>query len=467
MEHLSLYELQQRIKSSLETAFPLPVWIVAEISELKVNYSGHCYLELIEKDNADSVKIKAKVNANIWGNKFRLLKTYFETTTRIGLTEGLKVLIKVDVRFHEIYGLSLNIVDIDPAFTVGEMKLQRNLVIQRLMEEGIIDLNKEFDLPKVPQRIAVVSSASAAGYQDFCNQLMSNAFGYTFLIELFPSVMQGNEAELSIVASLEAIFRRLEDFDLVAIIRGGGSQNDLACFDSYNIAANVAQFPLPVITGIGHDKDESVTDIVARTSFKTPTAAAAFLIDMVAEFEDELLRCAGEISYHARNLIQEQRMATMDVEFHLLDCVKTIVSDSKFNLDSLVYGISKGVRGKLLIQQRFVDSYLNRVDKATVRLINAKTDNLVRYKNAVLSNAKLRMMEQSHYLENLLVRIESSSPQEILKKGYSLTLFEGKIVRDVSELKGKELETLLESGRVVSAVKEVENINPLIWQKKS
>jgi exodeoxyribonuclease VII large subunit len=160
-------------------------------------------------------------------------------------------------------------------------------------------------------------------------------------------------------------------------------------------------------------------------------------------------------------------MATMDVEFHLLDCVKTIVSDSKFNLDSLVYGISKGVGGKLLIQQRFVDSYLNRVDKATVRLINAKTDNLVRYKNAVLSNAKLRMMAQSHYLENLLVRIESSSPQEILKKGYSLTLFEGKIVRDVSELKGQELETLLESGRVVSTVKEVENINPLIWQKKS
>lgn len=467
MEHLSLYELEQKIKESLATAFPLPIWVVAEIGEIKVNYSGHCYLELIEKEGADGVKLKAKVNANIWANKFRLLKAYFETTTRIALSEGIKVLVKVDIRFHEVYGLSLNVVDIDPAFTVGEMKLQRSLIIQRLMEEGIVDLNKELTFPLVPQRIAVISSATAAGYQDFYNQLHNNTFGFNFVVELFPSVMQGNEAEPSIIASLEKVYTRLDCFDLVAIIRGGGSQADLACFDSYSIAANVAQFPIPVVAGIGHDKDESIVDIVAYQSFKTPTAVAAFLIETVAEFEDGLMSCASAISHHAQKLIQTHRMAAVEVEYQLLDRVKYLLNSSRYGLDSLMFDISKGVGSKLAGQHRLVDSSLNLLEKAVADFLKSEVSVVQFIQQEITAHARIRMMEQLHLMEYLVAKIDASSPQEILKKGYSLTLQKGRIVRDLSDMKGQEIETLVESGRIVSKVTEVENINPLKWQKKS
>lgn len=467
MDYLSLFDLQQKIKDSLISSFPLPVWVVAEIGEIKVNYSGHCYLELVEKDRTDNLKIRAKVSANIWAGKFRLLKTFFESTTRVSLEQGLKVLVRVDVRYHEIYGLSLNVVDIDPSFTVGEMKLQRNLIIQKLMNEGIVDLNKELTLPIVPQRIAVVSSATAAGYQDFVNHISANQFGYNFEIELFASIMQGNEAESSIVAALERIFIRLTEFDVVVIIRGGGSQIDLACFDSYVVSANVAQFPLPVLSGIGHDKDESVVDVVAYQSFKTPTAVASFLVDVLVEFEEELVSCARKIGQRAQRCISEQKLLTIDVEYGLLERIRFLLKMYNSSIAEIVYAISKLTSVHLNGQKRFVDGIVNRIERTSLFDFRYRADILQKVQRELSFHVKSNLTTLKHNFENIEVRVGASSPHEIMKKGYSLTFYQGQVVRQLEGLEGEVVETFLQEGRLISKVVEVNSVTEKVWQKKS
>jgi exodeoxyribonuclease VII large subunit len=228
---------------------------VAEISELNMNRSGHCYLELIEKDSL-SDKIIAKSRATIWAFTFRTLKAYFETTTGETLRGGLKVLLKASIEFHEVFGFSLNIQDIDPQYTLGDLARKKAQIIQQLTSEGVLDMNKGLPFPLVPQRIAVISSETAAGYGDFLNQLETNSFGYCFFTELFPAIMQGDKASESIILALEHVYSHIDEFDLVAIMRGGGSKSDLNCFDDYELAYFITQFPLPILTGIGHERDD-------------------------------------------------------------------------------------------------------------------------------------------------------------------------------------------------------------------
>ena len=272
----------------------MPVWVAAEISELKVNYSGHCYIELVEKADepaatsprggrASSSVPRAQARAVIWRSQHAMLSAYFEAETGRKLAAGMKILAKVLVSYHELYGLTLQIVDLDASYTLGEVQRQRQMTIKRLQADGVWDMNRETAMPMLVQRIAVVSSASAAGYRDFMNELRSG--GYAFRTELFDAVVQGAAAEESVTAALSAIAERAEEFDAVAMIRGGGSATDLSCFDSYLICSYVAQFPLPVITGIGHDKDTSVADMVAHKALKTPTAVAAWLTDRMARIE--------------------------------------------------------------------------------------------------------------------------------------------------------------------------------------
>jgi exodeoxyribonuclease VII large subunit len=270
---MKLSELNGMVRQVLTEAFPTKLWVVAEISELKTQRSGHCYLVLIEKDTFTD-KVVAQARATIWSYIYRILKPYFETTTGQVLIEGLKVLVQVTVEFHELYGYSLNIQDIDPTYTLGDLARRKTDIINKLTREGVIDMNKGLDFPLVPQRIAVISSETAAGYQDFTNHLNTNQGGYVFYTKLFSALMQGPQTEVSVIRALERIYEYEDLFDVVVIIRGGGSQFDLSCFDNYNIAFHVAQFPLPVITGIGHEKDNSVVDLVAHTRLKTPTAVA-------------------------------------------------------------------------------------------------------------------------------------------------------------------------------------------------
>ena len=285
--YLSLQELQQRIKSAIEDSLPLPVWVVAEISDLKVNsYSGHCYMELVEKAEAvrgGTSTPKAQARAVIWRNQYAMLSAYFLSQTGSRLQVGMKILAKVMVTYHELYGLSLQISDIDPTYTLGEVERQKQITISQLKADGVWDMNRELSQPTPIQRIAIISSATAAGYQDFCREIAEG--GYDFRLTLFEAVVQGERAEDSVIDALSRIAEREEEFDVAVMIRGGGSTSDLSCFNSYRLCAYVAQFPLPVLTGIGHLKDESVADMVAHTPLKTPTAVAAWLTQQMQSLE--------------------------------------------------------------------------------------------------------------------------------------------------------------------------------------
>ena len=265
---ISLYELLHNVRAELKNSFATPVWVVAEIIEFGQRSNGHCYMELVEKDQ-DTERMTAKVKATIWANVYARLSPYFESVTGESLHAGLKVMLRVTVEMHELYGLSLNVLDIDAQYTLGDIAQQRAKVIAQLTADGVIDMNKQIPLPFVVQRIAVVSSDTAAGWGDFVNQLENNDFGYKFHVELFPALMQGDGAAESIIAAMDKIFSQMDEFDAVAIMRGGGSKSDLSCFDNYELSYYAAQFPLPILTGIGHERDDSVLDLVANTRLKT------------------------------------------------------------------------------------------------------------------------------------------------------------------------------------------------------
>ena len=311
-QSLTLLDLQRMVRATVESRFRDPLWISAEISELKVNRSGHCYLNLVEKGATDGAP-RAEARAVIWKSAYLPMASMFEAATGATLRAGLRVLVRVVVTYHEIYGFSLQIIDIDPRYTLGEIERRRRETIARLQQDGVWDMNRELELPRPTLRIAIVSSDTAAGYQDFMNELGRST--YRFQTTLFRSLMQGDAAEESIVAALTEIAQREEDFDVVAIIRGGGSTSDLALFDSYLIASYVAQFPLPIFSGIGHDKDVSVVDMVAHTSLKTPTAVATKLVEM-ADYEMTLVEnFATEIAHNVEDMLhgEELRLYTHGV----------------------------------------------------------------------------------------------------------------------------------------------------------
>ena len=278
---IGLLALQEQVKRHLEDHFFESVWLQAEISELKQNPSGHCYLTLVEKDPRSNALL-AKASAVVWASTWRMVKPYFEAQTGRSLAPGLSVLVRVQVSYSVLYGLSLVIYDIDPSFTVGELELARQRTIARLEAEGMFDMNAQLSLPLLPRRLAVVSSPTAAGWRDFRRQLEGNEYGFRFRLQLFPAVMQGDAAPESIIGALDQIAAEADSFDAVLILRGGGGAMDLVCFDDYELAVNVAQFPLPVLTGIGHDHDFHIVDMVAHTHVKTPTALADWLLDRFA-----------------------------------------------------------------------------------------------------------------------------------------------------------------------------------------
>ena len=273
----TLYSLNNLVREAVGNALPARYWVTGELSEVREAVNGHCYIELVQRDEATG-ELVAKARGTIWSRIYSLLRPYFLEQTGQPFAQGLKVLLQASVNFHELYGYTLDVCDIEPAYTVGDMARRRQLVVKQLADEGVINLNKELPFPLLPQRVAVISSSAAAGYGDFCDQLHGNSYGFAFYTRLFPAPMQGNGVEQGIIAALDSIAREMDLWDVVVIIRGGGAVSELSCFDTYGLANNCAQFPLPVITGIGHRRDESVLDIVAHTSAKTPTAAAELLI---------------------------------------------------------------------------------------------------------------------------------------------------------------------------------------------
>lgn len=407
---ISLYELNGLVKRSISSCLPDTYWVQAELSDVRTNYSGHCYLEFVQKD-AGGNNLIAKARGTVWSNIFKMLKPYFEQETGQSFTSGIKVLVEVSVEFHELYGYSLTVLDIDPTYTVGDMERKRREILRQLEEEGVIDLNKELEMPMLPQRVAVISSATAAGYGDFCNQLANNPRGYGFRTELFPAIMQGERVEESVIAALDAIYERMEEFDVVVIIRGGGATSDLSGFDTYALAANVAQFPLPIITGIGHERDDTILDMVAHTRVKTPTAAAEYLIacmDRVAE-----------------------------------------------RLDDLSFRLQQGVRNRLLWEHRRMESLKQRIPSAVYkRIADAKYGLLAAQRDLQMASRQFLSIRK-HRLELLQQRLNDALPEKQLARGYSITLKDGKAVKDVSVLKeGDIVTTLLHRGRIELEVKK-------------
>ena len=318
MEKYSLKELCDWIQEIVENDLPDRYWVCAEIASMSVR--GHCYMELVEK--AENGILAAKVRATCWNNVYNLLSAYFVQETGQSLHVGLQVMLEVSVEFHAVYGLSLNVWNIDPTYTLGDLAKQRQATIQQLTEDGVMDLQKALQIPSLPRRVAVISSADAAGYGDFCDQLKHNRFGFKFHVQLYPAVVQGDTAARSVVQALNSIAALEEEWDVVVIIRGGGASTDMSCFDDYNLASHCAQFPLPIIAGIGHTRDVSVVDMVVHTSVKTPTAAAEWLIERVAEQVERVGSLMLRLQRATQNAVSREKNRLLLYEQQIFNAVR-------------------------------------------------------------------------------------------------------------------------------------------------
>ena len=402
----SLYELNALVRQTIEQTLDDEYWVEAELAECRVN-RGHCYMELIQKDEHSNTPI-ARAQAKCWQNTWVMLGPYFEKTTGQPLHAGLKTRLKVYPQFHETYGFSWIVTDIDPTYTLGDMAKRRQEIIRQLQEEGVFDLQRELQLPLFCLNIAVVSSQTAAGYGDFVNQLADSP--YDFHTRLYPATMQGEQVEQSIIEALNRIYHDIDNFDCVVIIRGGGATADLSGFDTLALAENVAQFPLPIITGIGHDRDESVLDMVSHQRVKTPTAAAQFLIGHLDATMQRIDNCQERIT----------RYATIKMETEHLRLAR--LAERIPSLFSLVK----------TRQEARLDALANRVQSALV----------------------LTIEKQRHQLQMLQQRAKALDPTLLLKRGYSITLHQGRVLRNATDIKpGTEIETRLEQGTIISITK--------------
>ena len=396
------------VREAIEMQMPDEYWVEAELAECRER-GGHCYLELIEKEDATNTPV-AKASAKCWRQTWQMIQPYFERTTGQALRTGMKVLLKVYAQFHEAYGFSWIVTDIDPTYTLGDMARKRQEIIRQLKEEGVFDLQRELCIPRFAKRIAVISAAGAAGYGDFCRQLEDNEYGFKFEVTLFPAIMQGEQVESSVVAALNKIYPSISDFDVVVIIRGGGAISDLSGFDTLALAENVAQFPIPIITGIGHDRDESILDMVANTHVKTPTAAAALLIDNLRQVLERINEAQQRITLAIHQRIANHKSRLTSLQTLIPALVERTLSNAKHRIELLE----------------------NRLPAVTERIIT----------------------NQKHKLSQIELMLQSYDPQLLLKRGYSITLMNGRAIRDPKELKvGDEIETRVEKGTIRSVVK--------------
>ena len=435
-KYITLFELNQLVREVIECEMPNEYWVEAELSECRES-RGHCYLELIQKDATTATPI-AKASARCWANKWMLIRPGFERTTGQRLHAGMKVLLKVYAQFHEAYGFSWIVTDIDPTYTLGDMARKRQEIIRQLKEEGVFDLQKELRLPLFCQRIAVISSETAAGYGDFCNQLADNPYGFKFETRLFPAIMQGEGVEQSIIAALEQIFLMQTEngifnsqFDCVVIIRGGGATSDMSGFDTLALAENVANFPLPIITGIGHDRDESILDMISHTRVKTPTAAAAFLIDHLKTVLDAINDAQGRLANYCGSKLSTLHSQLSTLSAALPRIFTAVKARHEARLDNL--------HSRLILSSGSKLSTLN-------SQLSTLSDRL-----PIL--LERRLTAEKHRLQLFEEKAKSLDPALLLSRGYSITLKDGYAVRDANQLKaGDEIETRLANGTIHSKV---------------
>ena len=410
MNTLSLFELNNLISALVEESVPESLWVTGELAEGRPGSGGHYYGELVQKD-AQGMKIIARARINSWARNYNMVRVRFLRETGQELRPGMKVQFLVRVTFHEVYGYSLNVLDVDSRYTLGDMARRRQQILAQLEAEGIIDDNRTLPMPYMLRRIAVISSDTAAGYGDFCQQLLHNEWGLYFHVRLFPAFMQGNRVEETVMEALEAIAAQEAEWDAVVIIRGGGAVADLSDFDSYPLAAAVAQFPLPVFTGIGHDRDETVLDRVAHTSLKTPTAVAAFILDYQSQHLAHLQALQDLIVQHVRRHLEREHLRLSHLSHTLPLSFARVRERQEYRL--------------LTLSQTLQQSLLRRFER------------------------------ERHRLDMLQQRTQALDPEILLQRGYSMTFCEGRLVKDASRLQpGQHLVTRLASGEVESIVHE-------------
>lgn len=433
MEHISLFELQSKIKNTLENSLNATYWVVGEISNLGVNNSGHCYLDLIEKGGKNTT-LKAKSSAIIWSYKYHMIEDYFTKSTGDSLKNGIKVLVCVKINYSELYGLSLIIEDIDPTYTLGDIERQRLETINALKNDGIFEMNKEIEQEIVIQRIAIISSDKAAGYQDFIEELLNNPYGYQYYPELFVSTMQGDAAEDSIINSLIKISQKAECFDAVVIIRGGGSKSDLACFDSYNLCSCIAQFPLPIITGIGHDKDISIADMVASTPLKTPTAVARYILDRSKSFDDCLETACQMLNNIKNNALVNSGIYIEQLSHSLRNISIKKFETTKTTLENAQKTIEIKSRGIVASNQRDIEDFFSQLK----------------------SLSEIKLLKNSAKLNEFQLTVDGFNPLKILSKGYSIISIGEKIISSINEIKENDLIKIrVHDGTFESKIKKI------------
>lgn len=428
-QHISLYELNSLVANVISTTMPHSYWVEAELSEGREN-RGHFYMELIQKEEGTNTPI-ARASAKCWRTTWSQVKPHFERITGLQVRAGLKLLLQVHAQFHPQYGFSWIVENINPEYTMGDMARRRQEIIRQLKAEGVFDLQKELRLPLFARHIAVISSETAAGYGDFCNQLENNEYGFAFDVRLFPAIMQGEQAERSIIAALDAINEREEETDCVVIIRGGGATADLSGFDTLQLAENVANFPLPVITGIGHERDESILDMIAHTRVKTPTAAAAFLVGHLAGTLQRIETAQERLSIRTRERMECEHLRLQRLSANI---------PTLFSL----------VRQR---QEMRIERKLQRITVAVAERQTKGTHRLEMLATAIPQALQRNLAERHHRLEMFSQRAESLDPDRLLRLGYSITYCDGQIVRNPRQLRtGDRLTTKTEKGCVESTV---------------
>ena len=459
MTSLSLYQLNQLIKESLRQVIPATIWLRDEIHNITSNYSGHCYLDLIEKSEHND-QIIAKQRATIWASTYRLLAHKFYSATGGTLQAGMNILVEVSVEFHELYGMSLNIKDIDPTYTLGELQRRRLEIIQRLKKHGLIDKNRQLPMPRLIKRIAIISSPTAAGYSDFIHQLTHNPHGFTYQTTLFPAIMQGPQTEESILSALASIesqnsgcpilspcFKGTSEaegvlhssfltphfsFDIVVIIRGGGATSDLQAFDSEQLAVRCANFPLPIITGIGHLRDETILDLVAHKNLKTPTAVAEYIISRTLELDMYLLELGDRLQKNAILRLEQEKNRLTSLSAYIPQYALRLLTASDNKLTALQHRIE-------LKTADFIAK--NRL------LLDRKSDQLS-------TTVNQQLQQQQNNLKLIETKLQLLDPQQLLRKGYSFTTHNGKLVTSITQLApGDTITTTLADGTIDSIVK--------------
>ena len=429
-------QLLQRVRGAVAETFPRPVWVKAEIHELKIHGNGHCYMELVEKGTGREM-FSAKAQAVIWRSRRSLVEAAFYQGTGHRLEAGMTVLVLVRVQYSEVYGMSLSIEDIDPAFTLGEVELARQRTLERLRREGMLDMNSTLPLPRLPRRFALITSESAAGYGDFMHHLYDNGYGFRFYTRLYPAPMQGPTAPGGIISALEAVMADVEAggvYDAVLLLRGGGAVADLACFDDYDLAVNIAQFPLPVMVAVGHERDTHICDMVAARSVKTPTALADLIVNAFVE-EDASLTALGD---------------------RLRSSVMLRLDGMRQRLEQTARRLGSGTEMRCRLERNRMDMLLMRMRKGVTLRSGNERNGLDILWMRVKSGTVLRLKAESGRLDMLELRVRKGDPVAMLRPGSAYVLRNSRPVVSAADLApGDRLDLMLRDGTARCLVESV------------